>query len=76
MDEKKLSVILEAVADKIQTLGLDLTIKDIKIGKLTEENERLKRENDILRKDNVALTRELRGEVVFEKIERFDNGKL
>jgi hypothetical protein len=72
MDEKKLSVILEAVADKIQTLGLDLTIKDIKIGKLTEENERLKKENDILRKDNALLTRELRGEVVFKKIEKED----
>lgn len=72
MDEKKFIVILEAVADKIQTLGLDLTVKDIKIGKLAEENERLRRENEILRKDNVALTRELRGEIVFKKVERTD----
>lgn len=74
MDEKKLSVILEAVADKIQTLGLDLTVKDIKIRNLTEENERLKRENDILKAENKRY--QDCSPVVFKKIERFDNGKL
>lgn len=49
MDEKKLSTILEALADKIDNLELALSIKDYEIKDLKKENERLKVENEELR---------------------------
>lgn len=71
MDEKQLSIILGVLADKIDNLNLGIYIKDISYKNLKEENERLKNENDTLRADNVALTRELRGEG-FKKVEMED----
>ena len=72
MDEKKLSKLLEVLVDKIESLELDIYIKNVDYQKLKEENERLRSENDFLRKDNVALTRELRGEVTFKRIDKED----
>lgn len=49
MDEKKLSTILEALADKIDNLELGVYIKTVSYEKLKEENERLKKDNEDLR---------------------------
>lgn len=50
MDEKKLSTILEALADKIDNLELALSIKDYEIRDLKKENEALKKAVETLKK--------------------------
>ena len=52
MDEKKLSIVLEALAEKIDELEFDLSLRDLDIKRLKEENAELKRQRDALcRKD-------------------------
>ena len=72
MDEKKLGKLLEVLVDKIENLEIGISIKDISYRELKEKHERLQKENDTLRADNVLLTRELRGEG-FKKVERSED---
>lgn len=44
MEERNLETVLDAVAEKIRNLKIDLMVKDMEIGKLQEANERLKAE--------------------------------
>ena len=44
MEDKNLATILDALAEKIRSLKIDLMVKDMEIGKLQEANERLKAE--------------------------------
>lgn len=44
MEERNLETVLDAVAEKIRNLKMDLMVKDMEIGRLREANERLKAE--------------------------------
>lgn len=63
MDEKKLSTILEALADKIDNLELGVYIKNLDNEKLRGENEKLKEENDKLLKTVKILEKAIAQEV-------------
>ena len=83
MEEKKLTTILNALADKIDALELSLYVKNIECKQLKEDNDRLVEDKKILKEENERLNREnddLRAEnerykrithVEFKKIERF-----
>lgn len=70
MDEKKLSTILEALADKIDNLELVLSIKDYETKELKVENEQLEKENEAL-KAEIERYKKV-GPIEFKKIERFE----
>lgn len=44
MEERNLETVLDAVAEKIRNLKMDLMVKDMEIGRLREANEKLKAE--------------------------------
>ena len=44
MEERNLETVLDAVAEKIRSLKMDLMVKDMEIGRLREANEKLKAE--------------------------------
>lgn len=50
MDEKKLSTILEALAEKISSLEFELQLRDYDLRKAKEENETLKSAVENLKK--------------------------
>ena len=44
MEERNLETVLDAVAEKIRNLKMDLMVKDMEISRLREANEKLKAE--------------------------------
>lgn len=68
MDEKNLGIILDAVAEKIKNLKLDISLKNHDIKRLEEDNERLKEELDSMERQILELHK------IIEKLEA-KNGK-
>lgn len=56
MDNKNIETILEALAEKIRDLELELSLRDYDIKKLKEENARLEEVAKVLEK---AITKEV-----------------
>ena len=56
MEEKYLKIVLEALAEKIDRLNAEVFIRDIEIEKQKEENEKLQKTVNVLKK---ALAQEV-----------------